>query len=842
MRMITFIVDNKTCAAAEGTRLIAAAAANGVYIPALCHHPDLPAFKDLPRAPQVFRGETCYVDEPLPDDESPPRDSLQSPIPNRQSSIVTPPLEGCGLCVVQVAGQPEPVRACQTPVAPGLSVQTQSAMLAGLRRANLMKILARHPHACLTCAQREGCSLETCSSNVPKEERCCSKFHNCELRKVAEYVGIQEETPRYRPAGLSALRDEPLLARDFNLCIDCARCVRVCNQVRGVTALGIAHQAGRLVVGSVAPTLLASACKFCGACVEVCPTGCLTDKDSRPGAREHWLVPCVHTCPAGVDVPGYIRAVAAGDFRRGAALAWEKLPLANVLGHICFHQCEGECRRGLIDDPLAICALKRFALAAGDADWLKEAAKSPDSSKKVAIVGGGPAGLAAAYFLRFKGHAVTVFEAASSPGGMPAFSIPEYRLPRAVLERDLVAIRKLGVEVRTDCRLGAGAAMTELLRQGFDAALIAVGLPEAKKIALAGRELTGVHWGLDFLRAVKAGQTFELGREVIVVGGGNVALDVAMTALRLSGGAVRLFCLESRAEMPAHAHEIAKAEAEGIQVNPGWGPAAIHGIQGGVSGVEFRRCVAVFDEKRNFAPVFDEQQRMTVAANAVILAIGQAAPQDIPAEQDGVFWAGDIAGGPMSVVHAVASGRAAAERIDRYLGGDGAVSVQLADRAPPSAWIGREEGFAPRPRVPLPCAVPAERCTDFREIEGTYSREAAVSEARRCLQCDLRLRIAPPALPPERWLEFNRTNAERVPAVEGVVILADVGKKPTRIKGVTNVQAHLLAELEARTEARFFLWEEERMYTQRESELIQQHLQRYGELPGGGVDELDELF
>ncbi|GAG21477.1 unnamed protein product, partial [marine sediment metagenome] len=255
----------------------------------------------------------------------------------------------------------------------------------------------------------------------------------------AEYVGVKEETPRYRPAGRPVLDGEPLFARDFNLCIDCARCVRACNQVRGIEALGLVHHDGRLVVGSIAPTLIESACKFCGACVEVCPTGCLTDKGAQTGDRQHWLVPCVHTCPAGVDVPGYIRRIAAGDFTGAAALVWEKLPLANVLAYICFHTCEYECRRDQIDDPIAICALKKFALEAGDDALLNQAAKLAESGKKVAVVGGGPAGLAAAYFLSFKGHSVTIFEAAEAPGGMPALSIPKYRLPQAVLEKDIAA-------------------------------------------------------------------------------------------------------------------------------------------------------------------------------------------------------------------------------------------------------------------------------------------------------------------------------------------------------------------------------------------------------------------
>jgi NADH-quinone oxidoreductase subunit F len=522
------------------------------------------------------------------------------------------------------------------------------------------------------------------------------------------------------------------------------------------------------------------------------------------------------------------------------------------LGHICFHLCEPECRRAQVDDPIAICALKRFALKAGDGALLKEVARLPETGRKVAVVGAGPAGLAAAYFLRFKGHGVTIFEAADSPGGMPARSIPEYRLPGNILEEDIAAIRRLGVELKTGCGLNSSDSMIDLLNRGFNALLIAVGLPKSKTIDINGSNLRGVFWGLEFLSDAKAGETFELGHEIVVVGGGNVAIDVAMTALRLSGGprkdsrpSVRVFCLESREEMPAHAHEVAKAEAEGIEINCGWGPAAILGSQGQVSGVEFRRCLTVFDEQRNFAPSFDEQQRMTAAASAAILAIGQAPPEGIPAEQEGVFLAGDIADAPAgggSAVHAIASGRTAAERTDQYLGGDGQIALQLGDHPVPDAFIGREDGFAPRPRVSIPCAAPAERCTDFRQIEGTYSPEDALAEAKRCLQCDLRLMIARPTLPPERWLEFSRDNVDQVPDAEGVFVLADSSKKPTAIKGSVNIRAGLLDQLESSAEASFFLWEEDRMYTKRESELIQQHLKQYGELPGGGDDELDDLF
>ncbi len=821
--MVEITLNGTTCKAQEGATLLAVATSNGVYVPSLCHHPDLPPFTDLPLASRVFHGDDAFDNEPAD------KDALRR-------------LEGCGLCVVEVDGQAEPVRACHTPVADGMEVRTDTDAIKNLRRTNLMTILTRHPHACLTCAQKEGCSLEDCSSNVPKEERCCPQFHNCELRKVAEFIGVKEETPRYRPAGLPVLNDEPLFTRDFNLCIDCARCVRVCNEVRGVEALGLVHHDGRLIVGSVGRTLIDSGCRFCGACVEVCPTGCLADKDTQPGDRKQWLLPCVHTCPARIDVPGYIRHIAAGDFSAAAALVWERLPLANVLAHVCFHLCELTCRRQQVDDPIAICALKRFALQAANGTTLTGQSRAPATGKNIAIVGAGPAGLAAAYFLAFKGHGVTIFEASESPGGMPAQSIPAYRLPKEVLDKDVAAIRNLDVEIKTGHPLPDGQAMIDLAGKGFDAVLIAVGLPNSKRISLEGNNLDGVLWGLEFLRAVKEGETFDLGKKIVVVGGGNVAIDVAMTARRLSGATVNLLCLESREEMPAHAHEIEKAEVEGIIVDPSWGPAAIHGANGRVCSVEFRRCAAVFDEQHNFAPRFDEQTRQSVDADTVILAIGQAPPDNVPAEAESVFLAGDIAGGQMSVVDAVASGRAAAERIDSRLGGDGDVSLRFSDPAPPAARIGREDGFAPRSRIPIPCASADERCTDFRRIEGDYTPEDAIREAKRCLQCDLRLLIAQSALPPEKWLVFNRDNVEQTPDCDGVFVLAGDDKKPVAIKGTADMRAGLMERIESGADASFFLWEEDRMYTKRESELIQQHLSQYGELPGGADDKLDDLF
>ncbi len=824
--MAAITIDGKSIEAESGQTVIAVARENDIYIPSICHHPDLPPFENLPLADRVYRGGMAYDNEPLdPDDLA--------------------GLEGCGLCMVEIEGQDQPVKACSTLVTGGMSIRTDSEQLRHLRRQNLIPIMARHPHACVTCAQREGCSLEDCSSNTAKEDRCCPKFHNCELRKVAEFVGVSESTPRFQHVGLPLLVDEPLYYRDFNLCIDCARCVRVCNQVRGVEALGIVHQQGKLIVGSVASTLSESECRFCGACVEVCPTGCLMDKNSHTADRERWLIPCVGTCPAGADVPGYIRAVAKGDFVRAAALIRNTLPLPNTLGHICFHECEMECRRGQIDDPIAICALKRFAVDRGDAGILEHVPTPSDNGKNVAVVGAGPAGLSAAYFLRFKGYGVTVFDAAEEAGGVPATAIPQYRLPRVVLQRDVDFIRNAGVVIETGREFGSGEEMAALVEDGYDALVVAVGLPTSKKISVPGRELSGVGWGLEFLQRVKDGNFVDLGADVVVIGGGNVAIDVAMTAMRLldETGSVHLYCLEKREEMPAHSFEIEKAEAEGIMIHPSWGPVEIRGEAGRVESVEFQRCTSVFDEQDRFAPTYDEEARITAKASTVLLAIGQAQSGAVPEAGGAVFLAGDATGrGPFSVVSAVASGRQAASDIDSLLGGDGDVSLDFAGDETPPAWIGRMEGFATMRRAAIPTEDPQERRSDFREIEGSYSVANARFEARRCLQCDLRLAIGQVQLPPERWLKFEPANLGQTPEAGGVILLCGDDRKPTLIKGTENIRTALEEKLSAGNDAVFFQWEEDGMYTKRESELIQQHLNQYGELPGGGDDELDDLF
>jgi NADPH-dependent glutamate synthase beta subunit-like oxidoreductase/ferredoxin len=830
---IRFTIDGQLIEALDGETILQAALREGIYIPNLCYHPDLPPSGEQLPQERVFRGGERIDNE-----------------------MTAGRYEGCGLCVVEVVGDDEPVRACATKVTPGLDVRTDSEALKALRRDRLKQILIHHPHACLTCAQREGCTREPCSTNVPVEERCCPLWGRCELQKLAEYVGIPEDTPRWVPTTLPKT-SAPLFVRDDNLCIGCTRCVRACRELRGIEALGyVMDREGKVVVGSVAPTLQESGCRFCTACVEVCPTGALMDKDLPAGDRDAALVPCRNTCPAGIDVPQYIRMIQKGDPQGAVGIVMEGAPWPHVLGSVCFHPCEEACRRGDVNEPIAICALKRYAAETGDRPSRPIETPVPSQGRKVAVVGGGPAGLTAAYYLARKGHRVTLYEAEDELGGMLRWGIPSYRLPKQVLQQDLQVILGAGFEVQTGVRLGRDLSLEDL-RKDNDAVFLALGAQKSRGLDLAGIESEGVLLGLDFLKGIRCGAPTRLHGTVVVIGGGNVAIDVALSARRLGAERVELVCLEQRDEMPAHEWECQDALAEGVVFFNGWGPRRILGRGGKVCGIEFIRCTSVFDAEGRFNPAYDEETTMSREADWVILAIGQGvdtdslagaealrigpggtlkvAPETLETEIPGVFAGGDVAKFPGSVVDAVAAGKQAAAAIDRYLGGDGVIAERWVEAPAPDSYLGREEGFAERPRLHPPCLAPSER-KGFDPIEMSYEREAAVQEAGRCLQCDLRVQMSPVVLPPEKWLPFDVENVARVPHAEGVYLLLDEDKKVISIKGVTDLRSALEDQLTSNPKARFFEFEEDKMYTKRETELMQV----YGLV--GGDEDLDDLF
>ena len=370
-----------------------------------------------------------------------------------------------------------------------------------------------------------------------------------------------------------------------------------------------------------------------------------------------------------------------------------------------------------------------------------------------------------------------------------------------------------------------------------------------------------MEWGLDFLRNVKKKKVTSLNGRIIVIGGGNVAIDVARTAIRLGADEVQLACLECNEEMPAHDWEIVDAKEEGVIMHPSWGPNKILGKDGKVAGIDLIKCSSVFDKSGKFDPKFDSCETKKIDADKVILAIGQNSDLSIFSEIEAknetisvdknlqtnlkaVFSGGEASRGPSSVVESVADGAKAAESIDKYLGGNGDIYPTLIESFDTIHNIGKVEGFAKLDRIDIPKIDPKVRIENFEMVENCYNENQAQEEALRCLRCDLRLHILPVTFPPDKWMELNSDNIAEVPEVEGVYQLRNENKEIIVIKGSRNLQTDLQDKLNSETKAKYFWFEPDPMYTKRESELIQQFLQQFGKMPegDGGGDDLDDLF
>jgi NADH-quinone oxidoreductase subunit F len=475
---------------------------------------------------------------------------------------------------------------------------------------------------------------------------------------------------------------------------------------------------------------------------------------------------CQHACPAGIDVPNYVAAIAVGNYQQSVDIIRERNPFPAVCGRICIHPCEYKCRRGELDDPVAIRALKRFASEWYFANIGVDRDPFPVTrEEKVAVVGAGPAGLTCAYFLAKMGYRTTVFEAQPLAGGMLGIAVPEFRLPRKVIEDEIKYIENCGVEIRYNSPIDAKHTFNDLLNEGYSAVFIAAGAQASKRIGIPGEEegLEGLYYGLDYLSAVRSGLPVDLNGKAVVIGGGNVAVDVARTALRSGAEDVQIFCLEPRDEMPAWEKDIDEAVEEGITINPSLSPSRITQTAGRVTGIEFTRCLCVFDDEGCFNPTCDPEDTQVVAADNVLISIGQAAdtsflPEDSQLERElwgslavdpntlatnvpGLFAGGDFTTGPTFVIRAIASGRRAAIAIDKYLRRDPS-RVSLPDEktempAQAALALEEEESTEAKPRMPVAFEDAQERVKDFREVEKGFTESDAHREAMRCLRCDL---------------------------------------------------------------------------------------------------------
>ena len=520
-------------------------------------------------------------------------------------------------------------------------------------------------------------------------------------------------------------------------------------------------------------------------------------------------IKCQYACPVHTDARGYVRAIANGEYEKAYLIARGPNPLASLCGRICGAPCEAACRRGTIDQPISIRALKRFVCEKFGTDtrsdvgselfpylrsknetrqcddleelshlleFLAKTEFPKPQGERIAIIGSGPAGLAAGHDLALMGFRPTIFEMEPQPAGMLYTGVPGYRLPRELIRAEVAVIQSLGVEIRCNTQVGKDVTFADLRRE-FAAVIIACGAKRSRALPIPNADAIGVMGGVDFLRDVSLGKQVAVGQRVIVIGGGNVAYDVARTVLRqeeydVSRTAARmvgvrqvnLVCLESLEQMPADTVEILEGQEEGVTRHNSWGPKEVlvdeRDGQKFVRGVKFVRCTQVYDENKRFAPKFDESVTTEVEGDTVLLSVGQSAdlgfidaqrdgiemrsPQQIvndPAtgttSAAGIFIAGDIAYGPRLMIHAIASGKQAARSVYRFLRGREIAPEEVQFHFPLEHYR-REKHYERRSRLHIPTLSPEERLKNPTAlVEIGYNDEQARAEAGRCLDCGI---------------------------------------------------------------------------------------------------------
>ena len=570
--------------------------------------------------------------------------------------------------------------------------------------------------------------------------------------------------------------------------------VNVCNALRTSQLFNTPNMSRSAYVAEVT----AENCVACGRCVEHCPAGAVRlgqklcaksgpiayPKQELPDlvewGPEKWDIdyrnnnrinthatgtaPCKTACPAHIAVQGYLKMAAQGRYTEALALIKKENPFPAVCGRVCNRRCEDACTRGTVDQAVAIDGVKKF-IAQRDLEaatrYIPEKVVPKllgDFQEKIAIIGAGPAGLSCAYFLALKGYAPTVFEKNQKPGGMLTYGIPSYKLEKDVVEAEIQILRELGVEIRCGVEVGKDVTLDQLRQQGYQAFYIAIGCQGGRKANIPGEDSPGVMSAVDFLHSVAGGEADPIQGRCIVVGGGNVAVDVARSALRCGAQQVQMVCLESRDAMPATPEEIREAEAEAVAIQCGWGPKEICLEAGRVTGVVFKRCLSVFDPEGRFAPVYDESDTMTLPCERVFMAIGQsiqwgglldgeavelgrgrspvADPVTYQTGAADIFVGGDVYTGPKFAIDAIAAGKEGAVSIHRFvqpntsltIGRDPRRFIQLDKQDLDIGdydTAGRQEPAQPQD---------GERLS-FRDTHGTLTEEQVRRETARCLGC-----------------------------------------------------------------------------------------------------------
>lgn len=543
-----------------------------------------------------------------------------------------------------------------------------------------------------------------------------------------------------------------------------------------------------------------SNCVACGKCVEFCPAGAvklgqkLCDKEGcevqypriplpseQPWGEHMWshnyrdvnrincydtgTAPCKTACPAHIAVQGYLKLAKEGRYDDALALIKKDNPLPAVCGHVCNRRCEDACTRGTVDEAVAIDEVKRFL---AERDLKAETRYIPKKTipslkggfdEKIAIIGAGPAGLSCAYYLALTGYKPTIFEKNEEPGGMLRYGIPSYKLEKDLLAAEIDVIRELGVEIRCGVEIGKDITIEELREQGYKGFYVAIGCQRGRKPGITGENAKGAYAAVDFLREAGAKESFALEGDVVVVGGGNVAIDAARISSRCVDAKISMFCLEQRENMPASKEEIAEALEEGIELNCGWGPKEVLEEDGKVAGVVFKKCIRVLDEQGRFSPEYDEEQTVTIPCKHVIFSVGQAIEWgnmldnlDLKRRPNGgaladkltyqtsepdIFVGGDVYTGPRFAIDAIAAGREGAISLHRYVHENCTLTIGRNRRdfvELDKNNISVESYDTSKRQIPAKADEKAQAAT-FRDLSHSLTEEQVKAETSRCLSC-----------------------------------------------------------------------------------------------------------